>query len=267
MMTNQVRWKLRLFIALLFSLVAQFSCQISWSCEMPEGFQWKKVLLSAVLAVTPVSALASSTTLTGIPLDQNWKQQLYAFAQKNVVHPSWGLSHSERDYQNTLVLAQIEGVDVDRDVLFACAFLHDLGGIGSFAKAGVDHAVRSAELVGPLLSQFGFPQDKVPAVKEMILGHTYYGPVPRSRQAFLFRDADILDFLGAIGVARLLAVTEEPGRSATLPDMVGTLKDFAQSMPSKLSSHAAQTLAPNRIAEMNQFFSQLDAYTFDDHAL
>jgi len=28
-------------------------------------------------------------TPTGIPIDTDWKEQIYAFAQKNVVHPSW----------------------------------------------------------------------------------------------------------------------------------------------------------------------------------
>jgi uncharacterized protein len=230
------------------------------------SFKMKWLLIGSMF-FSVASFAATPTTQTGIPLDQSWKLQLYAFAQKNVVHPSWGLSHSERDYQNTLLLSQLEGAPIDLDVLFACAFLHDLGGIAPFAKPGVDHAVRSAELVGPLLSQFGFPQEKVPAVKEMILGHTYYGPIPQSQQAFLFRDADILDFIGTIGVTRLLAITEEQGRSGALADIVGTLRGFSQSMPGKLSSHSAQMLAPERIAEMNQFFSQLSAYTFDDHAL
>jgi uncharacterized protein len=210
----------------------------------------------------------SGPTATGIPVDSDWKKQVYAYAQKNVRHPSWGLAHSERDYQVAKSLALTEKIDMDLDVLFACAFLHDLGGIAPFAKDGVDHAVRSAELVEPLLQQWGFPMAKWPQVKEMILGHTYYGPVPQSLAAQAFRDADVLDFLGSIGVARILAVTEEPGRASfQLKPSVGVLRDFAQTMAGHCSLQTCRELAKPRQLELSNFLTTLDQATFGSKAL
>src|SRR5262249_55666847 len=157
----------------------------------------------------------------------------------------------ERDYQVARILAQKERVAIDEDVLFAAAFLHDIGGIGSFAKKGVDHAERSVEVVEPLLTTWGFPESKIPQVKEMILGHTYYGPAPKSPQALAFRDADVLDFLGDIGAARILAVSEEPGFSdGTLKPTVDTLRDFAKTMAGKCGSKSCKEMAKPRVLEL-----------------
>ncbi|MDR3559592.1 MAG: HD domain-containing protein, partial [Candidatus Pacebacteria bacterium] len=207
-------------------------------------------------------------TATGIPVDNSWKAQVYDFALKNIRHPSWGIAHSERDYQMAKSIAKSEKIDMDLEVLFACAFLHDLGGIEPFAKDGVDHAVRSAELVEPLLQQWGFPMAKWPQVKEMILGHTYYGPAPISTSALAFRDADVLDFLGSIGVARILAVTEEPGRSSlTLKPTVDILRDFEKNMAGKCSLQACRDLAKSRQQELSDFLTTLDRATFGSLAL
>jgi uncharacterized protein len=207
-------------------------------------------------------------TPTGIPLDAEWKKQIYAFAQKNVVHPAWGLAHSERDYQVTKMISQKEGFPVDGDVLFAVSFLHDLGGIGTFAKKGVDHAERSVEIIEPLLADWGFPMQKWPQVKEMILGHTYYGPKPTSRSALAFRDADILDFMGSIGVARILAVTEESDFSdGTLKPTVDILKSFANSLETLCDSAACRELARPRKKEMQSFLQNLKGESFQGKAL
>ncbi len=211
--------------------------------------------------------IGATLTETGIPLDQPWKIQLYQFAQKNVVHPSWGITHSERDFQVTVALAKTQNSPIDIDILFAAAFLHDLGGIGSFQKEGVDHAVRSVELAGPLLQSFGFPMSKFDAVKEMILGHTYYGPVPQSPQAQFFREADVLDFLGIIGITRILAITQEPGQSGKLSSTVGLLNKFIIELPTKLLSPYSKSLAIKRVKEMQDFMSVLKVETFGGKAL
>lgn len=221
---------------------------------------------SATYAASEVSV--RQATPTGIPLNNAWKLQVYEFAKTNVKHPSWGLSHSERDYQVTLVLAQKEGIVIDRDVLFAAAFLHDVGGIPPFDQPGVDHAVRSVQVIEPLLSKWGFPMEKWTQVQEMVLGHTYYGPKPSSPQALAFRDADVLDFLGDIGVARILAVTQEPDRAdGTLGPVVGTLQSFAKKMAKTCSLKSCIEVARPRQQELEQFLIHLNAESFGEKAL
>lgn len=156
-------------------------------------------ILTLLLLSFSTSLWAQSSTPTGILLDSPWKSSLYKFAQDNIKHPSWGITHSERNYQLTKKLAEKEEIIIDEDVLFAAAFLHDLGGLAPYEKPGVDHAVRSAEIAGPILEKMNFPMEKLTQVQEIILGHGYYNPATGSDVSKLFRDADILDFLGSIG--------------------------------------------------------------------
>lgn len=228
-----------------------------------------KRIFFALLMISGVAMAESvSETATGILLDSSWKQQVYDYANANVKHPSWGITHSERNYQVSVTLANKEGFTIDHDVLFVASFLHDLGGIHPHEVDGVDHAARSVELIEPLLQKWGFPMQKFTQVKEMILGHTYYGPKPESQPALAFRDADILDFLGAIGIARILAITQEPGRTdGTLTPVVNILKSFAKSLPGKCSLKACVTIAEPRKKELDQFLLNLDEQSFSGKAL
>src|SRR4051812_40196937 len=97
-----------------------------------------------------------------IVLDEPWKHAVYEFAGKNLQHSAWGLEHAERDYQLALRLAKDDGLTVDHDVIFAAAFLHDMGALAPYMKEGVDHAERSADLVGGVLQERGFPAAKIP---------------------------------------------------------------------------------------------------------
>ena len=109
--------------------------------------------------------------------------------------------------------------------------------------------------------------EKFPQVSEMMIGHPYYLPPPKSPAAIAFRDADILDFLGNIGIARMFAVTEEPGFTPTLGSSLKTLREFADTFPAKLISPAARELVRPRIEEMKRFFDSLEQYSFGGKVL
>lgn len=223
-----------------------------------------RFLLFSMVAAPVVQA--GPSTDSGIALDQAWKIAVHEFAVQHVKHPSWGLPHSERNYHNTARLAGKEGVAIDLDALFAASFLHDVGGMGEFRKPGVDHAVRSAEIAEPLLAGAGFPMEKWPLARDMILGHTYYGPMPEEPHVVCFRDADILDFLGAIGVARLVAATGELGRNPTLATPFGLAETFVTDLPGRLGTSAAKEEAVQRVEEMKRFIGEVKGYTLDGKA-
>lgn len=101
-----------------------------------------------------------------------------------------------------------------------------------------------------------------------ILGHTYYTAIPTNKVAQLFRDADVLDFLGTIGVARILAITQEEGTSdSTLNPTVGILKQFSASMGDKRISEACKEIAKPRLVELKRFLQELQKETFGGKAL
>ncbi len=222
----------------------------------------RNTILALVVFMSAAVFADQTQTPTGIPLDTPWKKEIYTFAVKNVKHPSWGVAHSERNYNLARELAKTDGIVLDGDVLFAASFLHDVGGIGSFAKQGVDHAVRSVEIAEPLLAQWGFPAAKMAQVKEMILGHVYYQPAPASEAAQAFRDADILDFIGAIGIARIFAITQEPGTAdPSLGSMAKLAREFADTLPAKCSLKASEAVSKRRQFESKLFLDRLHLET------
>ncbi|OYW36946.1 MAG: hypothetical protein B7Z42_11265 [Brevundimonas sp. 12-68-7] len=221
-------------------------------------------VLAALIIVAPAEArqtaaspAATASTSAGIPLDSAWRRAVHAHAQENLAHPSWGWRHSERNYLLAMSLAETEGLSVDPDVLFAAAFLHDWGGIAPFASPGVDHAVRSVELSEPFLRDAGFPMEKFPAVRAAILGHMY-DKEPEGPEAVVMHDADALDFLGALGAARLLAAT---GEGDDYDRALRTLDSFATAIPPRLKTETARRMAPERVAVMTEFLAQVRSET------
>ncbi len=201
----------------------------------------------------PVVAAALAETPAGISLDSPWRRAVYEQADTHLRHPSWGVRHSERNYLLAMSLAEAEGLTVDADVLFAAAFLHDWGGIAPFAVAGTDHAARSVELAEPFLTDAGFPMEKFPAVRAAILGHMY-DKEPEGAEAIVLHDADALDFLGALGAARLLAAT------ADRPDYdqaLGRIERFAVDIPPRLKTATARDMAGPRVARMTEFLAEV----------
>lgn len=203
----------------------------------------------------PAVAVAAAPTATpaGIPLDSPWRRAVYHQANTHLQHPSWGVRHSERNYVLGMALAEADGLTVDADVLFAAAFLHDWGGIAPFAVAGMDHAARSVELAEPFLSEAGFPMEKFPAVRAAILGHMY-DKEPEGAEAIVLHDADALDFLGALGVARLLAAT---GDRLDYDQALGRIERFAADIPPRLKTAAARSAAGPRVAVMSEFLAEV----------
>jgi uncharacterized protein len=225
-------------------------------------------LPGVVIATLLISSSAqSSATLATLatpappPHSSDWRANVRAFAEAHLQHTAWGPAHGRRDYEMTLSLAHAEGVAVDDDALYAAAYLHDMGGIPPYAKAGVDHGDRSIQLVDSVLRDAGFPMEKSALVKEIIDHHQYYRPPDTLAVAVLFRDADILDFLGAVDVARILSLTTREKFTPDLPHAVEAIRQNMLQMPGRLQSAAAKREGAKRVAEMQRYLGELSAET------
>jgi len=216
-------------------------------------------LLSAALVTSASSARAVTHGAShGAP---GWRTAVRAFAEAHLQHTAWGPAHARRDYETTLMLAQAEGVTVDDDALYAAAYLHDMGGIPPYALPGVDHGDRSVQLVDSVLRDAGFPMEKAALVKEIIDHHQYYRPPDTLTVAVLFRDADILDFLGAIDIARILSLTTREKFTPDLPHAVAVIRQNMLEMPARLQSATAKREAQHRVQEMQRFLDALSTET------
>jgi len=218
---------------------------------------------------TPLPAVANYAPSYGMRTDSvvDWRARVRAFAEAHLQHTAWGPAHGRRDYETTLRLARAEGISVDDDALYAAAYLHDMGGIPPYAKAGVDHGDRSVQLVDSVLRDAGFPMEKAPLVKEIIDHHQYYRPPDTLAVAVLFRDADILDFLGSIDVARMLSLTTREKFAPDLPHAVEAIRKHMLEMPGLLQTAAAKQEGQRRVVEMQRFLRELASETDSLRAL
>lgn len=212
------------------------------------------------LIVLPFVALSVSTShppSPGARAPAAWRDSVRAFAEAHLQHTAWGPAHARRDFQVTMMLAHEEKVPVDTDALYAAAYLHDMGGIPPYAVAGVDHGDRSIQLVDTLLQAWGFPMQKAPLVKEIIDHHQYYRPADTLAIAILFRDADILDFMGAIDIARIVSLTTREGFTPDLSHAIQVIRKQMADMPGLLQSATAKQEGQRRVAAMRAFLDAL----------
>lgn len=105
-------------------------------------------------------------------------------------------------------LTQAEGADWD--IVRTAALLHDAAR-GHGDRMAMDHALAGAELARELLADQ--PPEVVDAVAHAIAAHRFRGgPAPETLEARVLHDADKLDAIGAIGIARAFAFAGHEGQ-------------------------------------------------------
>jgi uncharacterized protein len=211
--------------------------------------------------VPPPGGRTGTGDATTPPAAADWRPRVRAFAEEHLQHTAWGPAHGQRDYEMTRALARAEGVTVDDDALYAAAYLHDMGGIPPYAKAGVDHGERSAQLADSVLRAVGFPMEKAGLAKEIMAHHQYYRPPDTLAVAVLFRDADILDFLGAIDIVRIVSLTKREQLAPDLSHAIEVIRKQMLEMPGRLQTEAAKREGQKRVREMQRFLDALSAET------
>lgn len=226
------------------------------------------VLAFALFLAQTQNALAQEThSPSGIALDSPWKQAVYQFAEVNLQHSAWGLEHYERNYLVATELAQRDSLSIDEEVLFAAAFLHDMGTFEPYVAACAEHSQTAVDNLATVLIDAGFPSEKIAAVNVAVLAHMYYAEVPNDATATVLHDADTLDFLGVIGVTRILSLTSRHPWARDLQTALATLENFSTQLPSTLQTDAAKELGRVRVAEMRELLSTLRQESFDGAAL
>lgn len=216
-------------------------------------------MLACLVALCCAPAWAAQQTATGIPLDAPWKVTIYHLARTTFVHPAWGWQHSERNYDLALELAKGDGLTIDTDVLFAACFLHDMAAFSPYQRKG-EHGDVAAIESEPVLRAAGFPMRKFPSVQAAMRGHMYYSNPGTQPEAIVLHDADSLDFLGAIGAARMLALAGP--RSPSFEPEIRTLQGFVRSIPPRLITKTAKRIGAVRAAQLSRFIDDVQAESF-----
>ena len=186
----------------------------------------------------------------------DWRTTVRELAAQHFKNPAWGYSHCARDYALARELAAADHVALDDDVLFAAAYLHDMAAFAPWEKPKLDHSDVAADIVDTVLKGTGFPMAKIDAVRGAIRTHMYYRD-PVGPEALYLHDADALDWLGAIGAARIIALVEPNGGDPDGPKAVKMLEDNLKNVPARVLSPAGRAMVPLRTAELAAFLDEL----------
>lgn len=162
-----------------------------------------------------------------------------------------------------LVEAVGAGLDYDDDVVLAAAWLHDLGVfVGNRPEnpedlASWDHVAYACRHAPEILREAGFPQDKIPAVLQVIREHQPKDE-PTTTEAIILRDADILEQLGAIGILRTVSKVGRDTRFPRFSDAVAALRRNLEHLPGYIRLHTTRRLAEPRILILQAFITAVE---------
>jgi len=182
--------------------------------------------------------------------EPNHRARLQEYVRLNAQPPE-KFSHQARLYALAQQLGQAEGKPFDDEVLFAAAWLHDLGVfIGHRpedpqALERWDHIAYAIAKAPGILRELGFPKASMPAVCEAIGTHLPTGS-PTSFEGILLREADILEQLGAVGILRTVSKVGRDTRFRLFSDALRVLRNNLEQLPGRLTLPSAQRLAERR---------------------
>jgi uncharacterized protein len=119
--------------------------------------------------------------------------------------------HTLRVYRLCEHIGRVEGVDMD--VLLAAAYLHDIGRSYQDKSNGtVCHAEHGAQMAMSIVENLALTEAQKNNILHCIRSHRFRGNLkPETPEARVLFDADKLDAIGAVGVARAFLFAGEVG--------------------------------------------------------
>ncbi|ASA77180.1 HD domain-containing protein [Thermococcus sp. 5-4] len=165
-----------------------------------------------------------------------------------------GFSHVERVLNLCMHIGREEGADLE--VLALAALLHDIARPLESSGRVEDHAVEGARIARQYLRSLGYAEDKIEEVAHAIETHRFSrGPEPRTLEAKILSDADKLDAIGAIGIARVFMYSGEHGR-----DIEASLRHFEEKilrLKDLMYTETARRMAEERHRFTEEFIERI----------
>ncbi|SDX24798.1 uncharacterized protein SAMN05444358_10445 [Ruegeria halocynthiae] len=141
-----------------------------------------------------------------------------------LIDPAHDLAHLDRVWLNAQAIADVHS---NQRVLLAASYLHDLVNLPKDDPNRHLASQQSATKSEPILAELGFTEVETRATQHAIAAHSYSANIdPETPEACILRDADRLDALGAIGIARTFSVSGALGRA-----LYDTTDPFGDSRP------------------------------------
>jgi len=197
-----------------------------------------------------------------------WIPRLTAIATSNNQDDgAHDLNHLQRVWRVAQTLLDSHP-EADALIVLTACYLHDLVNLPKNHPERAQASRLAAREARHQLAQADFPADKLDAVAHAIEAHSFSaGITPTTLEARIVQDADRLDALGAVGLARLFYTAGRMGSAFAHPDdplaRARPLDDRAYALdhieaklatlPPTLHTPAARALAESRLAWLRAF--------------
>lgn len=189
----------------------------------------------------------------------SWRESVVVYIRAEA-KPEDKFGHQPRLY--ALATRIGEGMQYDDDVLFAAAWMHDLGVfLGHRPEdpeqlARWDHVPYTIRRSRELLAGWGFPPHKLDAVAEAIRNHQA-NDEPSTPEGILLRDADILEQLGAIGLCRAVVKVGRDTRYPSFSSIVPVLNNAVDHLANQTRLNSSKNMAKSRAEMLRSFLTAM----------
>ena len=178
--------------------------------------------------------------------------------------------HIMRVYKNAQKLCKTE--KANEKLVLSAALLHDIVSYPKSDKRSKNSSTESAKKSKPILEKYGFSKDEITIVSDAIRDHSFSkNKIPETLEGKILQDADRLDALGAIGIARVFAtagslkrpfynIVDPFCKTRTPDDKIWTVDHFYQKLlklESLMNTKSGKIEAKKRTSILKEFLKQL----------
>ena len=114
--------------------------------------------------------------------------------------------HVMRVYNNAQKIVKKE--NANPKLILSAVLLHDIVSYSKSSKRSKFSSIDSAKKSKIILKKYGFTNDEIIVISDAIAEHSFsQNKIPQTLEGKILQDADRLDALGAIGIARVFATS------------------------------------------------------------
>ena len=178
--------------------------------------------------------------------------------------------HVMRVYKNAKKICTLE--NANEKLVLSSALLHDIVSYPKSDKRSKLSSIQSAKKSEQILKKYNFSKEEISIISDAIHDHSFsQNTTPRTLEGKILQDADRLDALGAIGIARVFATggslkrpfynIDDPFcKTRTPDDKTWTVDHFFQKLlklGSLMNTKSGKIEAKKRTSILKEFLKQL----------
>jgi len=131
------------------------------------------------------------------------KQEVYNLMINDSAHD---FDHIMRVFKNAQKICKKE--NAHEKLVLSAVLLHDIVSYPKSDKRSKLSSIKSAEKSKKILKKFNFTKEEIQIISDAIRDHSFSrNKIPATLEGKILQDADRLDAIGAIGIARVFAVS------------------------------------------------------------